>query len=90
MIRVTVRTVTGNVAAFELPPSDTVAVLKQRIEDGIGTKVEHQRVLLAGKVLEDKDEVANLDGETLHLVPYHCFGNEMKEEGKVADGVHPN
>ena len=69
-VQIFVKTVEGRSIAIEVAPSDTVAQVKNRIQDKEGIPSEHQRLLFGGKPLPDDHMVADCDvqmGSTLHL-----------------------
>jgi Ubiquitin family len=73
MVQIFVHTLTGKTISLEIEFDDTVAVMKQKIQDKEGIPPDQQRIINHGTLLDDSVVLGDLKMQCLSKEAGGCF-----------------
>ena len=72
MMQISVKTLTGNTITLEVEPSDTIEIIKAKIQEIEGIPTDQQKLMFGERKLKDNKTLSHYeigDKSALHLAP---------------------
>lgn len=76
-MQICIKTITGKTIVVEAEGSNTIALIKEKIKDREGIPVNQQRLIFAGKTLEDERTLWDYNihsDKSIHLIVRYTHG----------------